>query len=218
MSIAARLPRPVATLDPKRIAGTSLAIAVHGVVLMMLLMPMQVADPPARLDTPMVVLPIHTIPPPVDPPPRDERPRPVIRQTQTTPRPVEVPVLNTDPSPVDTYVEQVTLDPVPDTDFRVDPPPTFARIVADVAPPPTYPPQALRLRQSGEVVLRVLVDEQRCVGCGTCVVQAPKVFRLDARGKAEVMTPVQTWSPVEGAYVLNCPTDAISVRPEETAA
>ncbi len=66
--------------------------------------------------------------------------------------------------------------------------------------------------------LRVLVDEQRCVGCGACVVQAPKVFRLDARGKAEVLTPVQTWSPVEGAYVLNCPTDAISVRPEETAA
>jgi NTE family protein len=66
--------------------------------------------------------------------------------------------------------------------------------------------------------LRVLVDEGRCVGCGTCVVQAPKVFRLDARGKAEVVTPVQTWSPMEGAYVLNCPTDAISVRPEETAA
>jgi NTE family protein len=66
--------------------------------------------------------------------------------------------------------------------------------------------------------LRVLVDDARCVGCGACVVQAPKVFRLDQRGKAEVMTPVQTWSPVDGAYVLNCPTDAISVRPEETAA
>jgi NTE family protein len=66
--------------------------------------------------------------------------------------------------------------------------------------------------------LRVLVDEGRCVGCGTCVVQAPKVFRLDARGKAEVLTPVQTWSPLDGGYVLNCPTDAISVRPEVTAA
>jgi NTE family protein len=66
--------------------------------------------------------------------------------------------------------------------------------------------------------LRVLVDEQRCVGCGTCVVQAPKVFRLDARGKAEVVTPVQTWSPLQGTYVLGCPTNAISVRPEETAA
>jgi ferredoxin len=66
--------------------------------------------------------------------------------------------------------------------------------------------------------LRVLVDEERCVGCGACVVQAPKVFRLDARGKAEVHTPLQSWSPIEGAYVLNCPTYAISVRPEDSAA
>ncbi len=66
--------------------------------------------------------------------------------------------------------------------------------------------------------LRVLVDDNRCVGCGACVVQAPKVFRLDARGKAEVMTPIQTWSPIEGAYVLNCPTYAISVSPEDSAA
>jgi len=54
--------------------------------------------------------------------------------------------------------------------------------------------------------------------CGACVVQAPKVFRLDARGKAEVHTPVQTWSPVDGAYLLNCPTYAISVQPEDSAA
>ncbi|HEX6668501.1 MAG TPA: patatin-like phospholipase family protein [Gemmatimonadales bacterium] len=66
--------------------------------------------------------------------------------------------------------------------------------------------------------LRVLVDDARCVGCGACVVQAPKVFRLDSRGKAEVHTPVQTWSPMDGAYVLNCPTYAISVRPEDSAA
>jgi len=66
--------------------------------------------------------------------------------------------------------------------------------------------------------LRVLIDEDRCVGCGSCVVQAPKVFRLDSRGKAEVLTPIQTWSPIDGAYVLNCPTYAISVRPEDSAA
>jgi ferredoxin len=66
--------------------------------------------------------------------------------------------------------------------------------------------------------LRVLVDESRCVGCGSCVIQAPQVFRLDSRGKAEVLTPVQTWSPIDGAYVLNCPTYAISVRPEDSAA
>ena len=66
--------------------------------------------------------------------------------------------------------------------------------------------------------LRVVVDDERCVGCGACVVQAPKVFRLDARGKAEVHSPVQSWSPIDGAYVLNCPTYAISVRPEDSAA
>jgi NTE family protein len=66
--------------------------------------------------------------------------------------------------------------------------------------------------------LRVMVDQGRCVGCGACVFQAPGVFRLDGRGKAQVVSPVQNWSPVDGAAVLNCPTDAISVRPEESAA
>jgi NTE family protein len=66
--------------------------------------------------------------------------------------------------------------------------------------------------------LRVLVDQERCVGCGTCVIQAPSVFRLGARGKAEVHTPLQTWTPIDGSYLLNCPTYAISVRPEDSAA
>ena len=66
--------------------------------------------------------------------------------------------------------------------------------------------------------LRVLVDEQRCVGCGTCVIQAPSVFRLGAGGKAEVHAPLQTWTPIDGSYLLNCPTSAISVRPADSAA
>lgn len=66
--------------------------------------------------------------------------------------------------------------------------------------------------------LHVMVDDARCVGCGACVVQAPKVFRLNSIGKAEVLIPIQSWSPMDGSYVLNCPTDAISVRPAESAA
>ena len=32
------------------------------------------------------------------------------------------------------------------------------------------------------------------------------------------MGAIQSWSPMDGSYVLNCPTDAISVRPVESAA
>jgi NTE family protein len=65
--------------------------------------------------------------------------------------------------------------------------------------------------------LRVVVDAERCVGCGACVAHAPKVFRLGPRGKAEVTNPLQSWSPIDGAYVLNCPTCAISARPADPA-
>ena len=43
-------------------------------------------------------------------------------------------------------------------------------------------------------------------------------FRLDQGGKAEVTLDVQTWSPLDGDDVRQCPTYAISVRPEGTAA
>jgi NTE family protein len=66
--------------------------------------------------------------------------------------------------------------------------------------------------------LRVMVDDARCVGCGACVIQAPTVFGLNSLGKAEVLIPIQSWSPMDGSYVLNCPTDAISVGPVESAA
>ena len=49
------------------------------------------------------------------------------------------------------------------------------------------------------------------------MVQAPQVFRLDAWGKAESFASPDL-VPIDGAYVLNCPTYAISVRPEDSAA
>lgn len=57
----------------------------------------------------------------------------------------------------------------------------------------------------------VRVDRERCIGCGSCVMHAPWVFELDA-GKARVLQAVQLWSPIDGAYVRNCPTYAISAR------
>jgi periplasmic protein TonB len=160
MPAIVRLPQPVAALDPKRIAATSLAIAVHGVVLLMLLMPTQVADPPKADDTTMEVIPVPRRIVEVKPPPLPTRPRPVTQTSPPVRQPVPVQVINNDPSPVDPVVDEVTLEEPPGEVLQVDPQPTFAQIQADVAPPPPYPAQALRMRQAGRVLLRVRVDEQ----------------------------------------------------------
>jgi protein TonB len=161
MSLAVRLPAPVAALDAKRIAATSLAIAVHAAVLMMLLMPMQVAEKPKAEEPPMFV-DIQRILPPPPPPPQQQVRRPQVRDVvQVPPRtpPTHVEVLNDDPSPVDPYVEEVTLEETPTRELVVDTGPSFVQLSADLAPPPAYPAQALRMRQQGLVMLRVLVDE-----------------------------------------------------------
>ncbi len=64
-------------------------------------------------------------------------------------------------------------------------------------------------------MVEVSVNESRCVGCGACVMRAPHIFRVNDQGKAEVVHPLQSWSPLDGDYLRNCPTDAISARRTE---
>jgi ferredoxin len=61
-------------------------------------------------------------------------------------------------------------------------------------------------------VVKVRVDRDRCVGCGSCVMRAPATFALDTAGKATVLEPIQIWSPLDGEYIRQCPTYAISAR------
>ena len=160
MPATARLPQTVAALDPKRIAATSLAIAVHAAVLMLLLVPMQVAEPPKAVDDAMVVTDIKPIPIPPKPP--EPRPRPTTQQVVHTPPrtpPTHVEFVNDEPSPIDPRVEEVTLEDPPIGEPVVDTGPSFVELRADVAPPPAYPAQARQMRQQGRVTLRVLVDE-----------------------------------------------------------
>jgi NTE family protein len=60
--------------------------------------------------------------------------------------------------------------------------------------------------------VEIRVDRDRCVGCGACVMHAPWVFEMDEGGRARVRRSIQSWSPLDGAYVRNCPTYAISAR------
>lgn len=157
MDLARALPRPP-DLDAKRIAATSLALAVHAAVLMLLMLPAQMAPPRPVVETPMQVMetfkPLEVIPPPLIA-------RPIAREQRRpdpAPVPTQVPVENLTPTPNDPYVEAVSVEPPADIGFTVDPTPAFAQIRADRFPAPPYPSQALHRRLTGVVTLRVLVD------------------------------------------------------------
>ena len=156
----AHAPSRSLSLDPKRIAATSAAIVVHVAVLMMLMMPAQVAPPKSVKDTPMVAVPIEPVIPPPPPPPADDTPvRRATTETVLPAPPVQVVVENTEPRPNDTFVERTTTEEVDTTAFSEPASPSFAQIRADLAPAPPYPPQALQRRLTGLVMLRILVDE-----------------------------------------------------------
>lgn len=60
--------------------------------------------------------------------------------------------------------------------------------------------------------VRVVVDQELCIGCGACVRCAGEQFYLDGNGKAVPKDPTPTWSPVDGLCILQCPTGAIAVE------
>jgi NTE family protein len=60
--------------------------------------------------------------------------------------------------------------------------------------------------------VQIDVDRERCTGCGTCVALAPSLMGLDATNKAFARTHIVEWSPADGSFVHECPTDAILAR------
>lgn len=64
--------------------------------------------------------------------------------------------------------------------------------------------------------LRITVDHTICVGSGTCLMMAPRVFIHNANRQSEVANP--TGDPPERilAAAENCPVAAITVEDLET--
>jgi len=54
-----------------------------------------------------------------------------------------------------------------------------------------------------------VVDKNKCIGCGTCTVLAPKTFRLGKDGKAEVINPPGDEEEKIKEAAESCPVDAI---------
>jgi len=57
--------------------------------------------------------------------------------------------------------------------------------------------------------MKVKVDKNICIGCGTCVVIAPKSFKLGDDGKAEIVEPQEDSKEKIKEAVDSCPVSAI---------
>ena len=154
-------------LDPSRIASISGAIAVNGLLLLLLVAPM--SAPVVRLAKEEIidVIPVKPVTPP--PPPIEEKPVKVeitkpqpVPVTQTThTKPIETPpqAVVTDSQPGDTQAAQPTDTQVEPPAFPADDgrPMTGAHLEYASNPAPSYPADALREGATGTVVLEVLV-------------------------------------------------------------
>lgn len=59
--------------------------------------------------------------------------------------------------------------------------------------------------------MKIKIDKNKCIGCGTCVVLAPKTFKLGDDGKSQVIEPPGDDRAVIEDAVDNCPVDAIEL-------
>ncbi|HUO52524.1 MAG TPA: patatin-like phospholipase family protein [Gemmatimonadaceae bacterium] len=60
--------------------------------------------------------------------------------------------------------------------------------------------------------VNVIIDREKCTGCGLCVSLQPDRIFLDEERKAVVPNPLMQWSPADGDFVQHCPVEAISVH------
>lgn len=60
--------------------------------------------------------------------------------------------------------------------------------------------------------MQITIDNEKCIGCGTCAAMAPNVFEMNDTNKAEVADPSgDTPENIEMA-AKSCPVQAIEVQ------
>ncbi|OGF24682.1 ferredoxin [Candidatus Falkowbacteria bacterium RIFCSPLOWO2_12_FULL_45_13] len=58
--------------------------------------------------------------------------------------------------------------------------------------------------------MSIKVNEELCIGCGTCEALCPRVFKLNAEAKAEVISEEDL--PCAKIAAESCPTQAIEIN------
>ncbi len=54
------------------------------------------------------------------------------------------------------------------------------------------------------------VNQETCIGCGTCIALAGKTFKFNESGKAEVLNPEGDDKDTIKSAIDSCPVQAIS--------
>ncbi len=65
--------------------------------------------------------------------------------------------------------------------------------------------------------MTIVVDRNRCTGCGICVANAPQLMALDREQKAFPLLPIHEFSPADADFARCCPEDALAVVPNVPA-
>jgi ferredoxin len=58
-------------------------------------------------------------------------------------------------------------------------------------------------------MMKIKIDKNKCIGCGTCTVLAPKSFKLGGDGKAQVIEPPGDDQVKIKEAIDSCPVNAI---------
>lgn len=68
-------------------------------------------------------------------------------------------------------------------------------------------------KKTKEMGKKIAVDQEVCIGCGTCVGIAPEHFKLDNEGKSSV---IKQYNVEDNEIIMevidSCPVDAIKLR------
>jgi ferredoxin len=65
------------------------------------------------------------------------------------------------------------------------------------------------------MALKISVDKNKCIGCGTCATTAPNTFELDEGGKSKVKNPDGDEQKTILEAAKGCPVGAIIVKDEK---
>jgi ferredoxin len=59
---------------------------------------------------------------------------------------------------------------------------------------------------------KIIVNKEKCIGCGTCIALAPEIFEIDNAGKSNIKKSSKINEETLKLAIDSCPTQAIKTE------